>query len=139
MNQKVVEKFKLYFAEMDFDDDSILREIYSDDIIFKDPVHEIKGLESLIQYFNKLNENLIEGAFHFTDESIIDNKAYLSWEMNLALKRPKKKVKASGISVLNFGQKITTQRDYFDAGELFYENIPIFGGLIRFLKKKIAN
>ncbi|MBL4654746.1 MAG: nuclear transport factor 2 family protein [Bacteroidia bacterium] len=139
MNNEVIKKFKRYFTELNLDDVSILNEIYSDKVIFTDPIHEINGIENLKSYFKKLNENLVQGSFLFTDETITDNKAYLSWEMKLELKKPKKNVKASGISVLIFEQKITKHRDYFDAGELFYENIPLLGGIIRLLKKKIAN
>ncbi len=139
MNEVIIKKFTNYFAKMDFDNDSALNEIYSDDIVFQDPIHKICGIERLYDYFSKLNDNLVEGSFHFTDESTVDNKAYLSWEMNLQLKRPKKNVKASGISILTIEEKIIRQRDYFDAGELFYENIPVLGSMIRYLKKKIAN
>lgn len=139
MNNIIIEKFKNYFTRMDVDNDTIFKEIYSDDVVFMDPIHEINGIEKLSGYFNKLNENLIEGSFQFIDESTIDNKAYLMWEMKLKLKRPNKRVKASGISVLTIEDKIIKQRDYFDAGELFYENIPVLGGIIRFLKRKIAN
>ncbi|WP_296622827.1 nuclear transport factor 2 family protein [Marivirga sp.] len=138
MKTIIIEKFKNYFSQIDFSNNSILNEIYSADIVFKDPIHEIKGIENLKEYFQKLNDNLIEGSFLFTDESIVDNKAYLSWEMNLKLKRPIKNVKASGISVLIIEDKIIKQRDYFDAGELFYENIPILGGIIRSIKKKLS-
>ncbi len=139
MNQEIIEKFKDYFAQMNFNDDFILREIYSDNVVFTDPIHELHGIEKLIEYFKKLNDNLIEGSFQFIDEASIDNKAYLVWEMNLKLKKPNKHVKASGISVLIIDGKIVSQRDFFDAGELFYENIPVLGSIIRFLKKKIAN
>ncbi len=138
MKTIILEKFKNYFAQIDFTKNSILDEIYSDDIVFKDPIHEIHGIENLKKYFNKLNENLVEGSFEFTEESIVDNKAYLSWEMDLKLKRPNKNVKASGISVLIIEDKIISQRDYFDAGELFYENIPVLGGIIRRIKKKLS-
>ncbi|PHR31689.1 MAG: transcriptional regulator [Fluviicola sp.] len=124
---------------MNLGDTSVLNEIYSDKVFFKDPIHEINGIENLQSYFKKLNENLIQGSFIFTDETIVDKKAYLSWEMELKLKKPKKNIKASGISVLTFEQKITQHRDYFDAGELFYENIPLLGRIIRLLKKKLAN
>jgi hypothetical protein len=138
METIILEKFKNYFSQINFKNNSTLDEIYSDRIVFKDPIHEIQGIENLKEYFNKLNENLIEGSFQFTDESIVDNKAFLSWEMSLKLKRPKKNMKASGISVLTFEDKIISQRDYFDAGELFYENIPILGGIIRSIKKKLS-
>jgi len=139
MNKLVVEKFKTYFTQMDFDNGLALAEMYANNVVFKDPIHEIFGIENLTEYFNRLNDNLIEGTFLFTDESMIGNKAFLCWEMTLKLRRPKKKVTASGISVLTIEEKIIRQRDYFDAGELFYEHIPVLGGVIRFLKKKIAN
>lgn len=139
MSKKIIEKFKYYFTQMDFDNSSVLDEIYSNNIVFVDPIHEISGLETLKKYFNSLNNNLIEGSFLFTDESTVDNKTYLSWEMNLKLKRPRQNVKATGISMLTIEEeKIVKQRDFFDAGEMFYENIPILGTIIRFLKKKIA-
>ena len=139
MNKEVVEKFKKYFTELNLVDTSALDEIYSDNVLFKDPIHEINGIENLKSYFRKLNKNLIQGSFLFTDETIIENKAYLSWEMNLKLKKPRKTIKVSGISVLIFEEKITTHQDYFDAGALFYEHIPLLGGIIRFLKKKLEN
>ena len=105
MEQIIIEKFRNYFAQMDFSNDSMLSEIYSDNVVFIDPIHEINGIDNLSKYFDKLNSNLVEGSFLFTDESILDNKAYLSWEMNLKLKRPNKNVKASGISVLTIEEK----------------------------------
>ena len=139
MQIETVEKFKAYFNQMKLGNDTILNEIYSDNVIFIDPIHQINGIENLKSYFKKLDGNLIKGSFRFIDESIRDNTAYLQWEMNLHLKRPRKNVKASGISVLTVEQKITKHRDYFDAGELFYENIPLLGKIIRSLKKKIAS
>lgn len=135
---EVIDNFKKYFAEIDFSKEPLLREIYANNVVFKDPIHEIHGIEQLIDYFKKLNSNLIEGSFQFTSESIVGSKAYLTWEMHLDLKRPNKSVRASGISVLFFEKKITEQRDYFDAGELFYEQVPILGSIIKMLKKRIA-
>ena len=138
MNKEIIERFKAYCIELDLGDVSMLNEFYADEIIFKDPIHAINGIDNLREYFKKLNDNLNAGSFQFMDESVVDNKVYLSWELNLQLKRPKKNVKASGMSVLVIDDKIVSHRDYFDAGELFYENIPVLGSIIRSLKKKIA-
>ncbi|MGB0521659.1 MAG: nuclear transport factor 2 family protein, partial [Flammeovirgaceae bacterium] len=113
-------------------------EFYDKNIIFQDPIHRIESLELLVAYFKKLNQNLASGNFQFTSMRVTKNIAYLEWMMNVELRKPNKKISASGISVVTFEDKITHHRDYFDAGELFYENIPLVGGLIRFLKKKIA-
>jgi limonene-1,2-epoxide hydrolase len=135
---EVVEKFKQYFVEINDSKETLLREIYADHVFFQDPIHEIQGIEPLILYFRKLNRNLIEGSFQFTSESLVDAKAFLTWEMKLKLKRPNQTVTASGISVLAIENKIIHQRDYFDAGELFYEHVPILGGVIRRLKRNLA-
>ena len=139
MDKNTIEKFKNYFTQMDLKNNTILKEIYAEDVLFTDPIHKIQGIDNLSQYFNKLNDNLIEGTFQFTEEALIDNKAYLSWDMKLKLKKPKKRVQASGISVLTIEDKVISQRDYFDTGELFYENVPVLGGLIRSIKRKIAS
>jgi len=99
MNKLVVEKFKSYFEQLNLENSSVLDEIYATNLVFIDPIHKINGLVNLQAYFNKLNDNLIQGSFEFTDESIVDNKAYLSWEMNLELKKPKKKVSVWNIRV----------------------------------------
>ena len=138
MNHIILEKFKNYFTELNLDDSSALDDIYSDDVLFIDPIHKISGIGNLKSYFGKLNKNLIEGSFLFSEETISNDRAYLSWELNLKLKRPGKRVTASGISVLTIKDKVVEHRDYFDAGELFYENIPVLGGLIRLLKNQIA-
>lgn len=138
MNTTTLDLFKDYFSQMRFEHQQNLDDIYADHIVFQDPIHEIRGIQNLKAYFAKLNDNLIEGSFQFTEESVVNNKAYLCWEMNVQLKRPKKSITASGISVLTLEEKIIHQRDYFDAGEMFYENVPLLGGIIRSLKKKIS-
>jgi hypothetical protein len=90
MNKVIIDKFKDYFIQMDFDKASILKDIYSNDVMFTDPIHGIYGIEKLSDYFNKLNGNLIESSFQFIDESTVDNKSYLSWEMDLKLKKLKR-------------------------------------------------
>lgn len=138
MNLETIYKFKKYFSNMKSGDYTSLDEIYAESIGFVDPIHKIHGLTNLKEYFQKLDNNVAQGSFLFIDESVIENKAYLSWELSLSLKSPKKIVKAAGISVLTIEEKIIEQRDYFDAGELFYENVPILGYVIRMLKRKIS-
>ena len=61
MKTIIIEKFKNYFSQIDISNNSILNEIYSADIVFKDPIHEIKCIEKLKESFQKWNDNLREG------------------------------------------------------------------------------
>ncbi len=130
--------FKSYFENLESADTAALNDIYSSGIHFQDPIHEIRGLERLSSYFEKLNANLASGGFRFTSEDVAGSKVFLGWDLELKLRRPAKVVRASGLSVLVLEDKIISHRDYFDAGELFYEHIPVLGGLIRVLKRKLA-
>ena len=44
-----------------------------------------------------------------------------------------------GVSQLQFGEKgIYYHEDIYDMGALIYENIPLFGGGVRWLKQRLA-
>jgi len=132
-----VQQFVNYFENLDPNSIDGLDSFYAVNVHFQDPVHEISGLDSLKAYFNKLNKNLNAGSFSFVSVDTVTNKCFLQWEMTLSLKKPRKTVRVNGISVLTFEDKITIHRDYFDLGEMIYEHIPLVGGLVRFIKKKI--
>lgn len=138
MNEKILEKFKTYYSILNHADSALLDEIYYKRVKFRDPIQEISGLQDLKAYFDKLNQNLIQGSTTFGRTIVSGNQVSIEWTMDLQLKKPKKTVMANGVSILEFDEKIVSQRDYFDAGELFYEHVPIMGGVIRFLKRRIA-
>jgi len=137
---KCIQNFVGYFENLKDSKHSIsLSSFYDDSIEFKDPIHQIQSISSVTSYFDKLNKNLKSGGFTFTSISINEKKCYLEWNMEIELNRPNKIVSASGISVLSFEHKITHHRDYFDAGEVFYENVPLLGSVIKRLKKSLKN
>lgn len=127
-----------YFETMKFDQEEKLDPVYADQIRFEDPLHVIEGKENLKAYFKDLNKNLVSGNFDFHTTRTIGNKVYTEWIMKIQLKRPNKTIQLPGISILTFEEKITSQRDYFDAGAMIYEHIPIIGGIIRKVKKKVG-
>jgi hypothetical protein len=44
-----------------------------------------------------------------------------------------------GISHLRFGEKIDYHRDYFDLGQMVYEQIPLVGRIIKTIKKRLSD
>lgn len=133
-----VRKFMAYFEEINPEAIDDLNDIYADNILFRDPIHEISGIDSLKAYFKSLNKNLHSGTFEFSTVDLAGNICYLQWIMRLTLKRPMKKIEVKGISILTFEEKITFQQDYFDMGALAYEHIPLIGGIIKGLKKRMS-
>ena len=119
-----------------------LAELYHPDVVFQDPLHRVRGLAALQAYFAELYANVTELRFEFLGLDVVsDTQGYLRWTMQY--RHPRRAggqlVCVEGCSHLVFcEQKVISHRDYFDAGALLYEHVPLLGRLIRWLKGRLA-
>lgn len=75
--------FARQFAQLNKDNLHRLGELYSDDIHFTDPLHEVQGLVQLRDYFRELYSNVSELRFDFHGfDPIGDGEGYLRWVMS---------------------------------------------------------
>ena len=44
----------------------------------------------------------------------------------------------AGVSIIKFNDKIYSHRDYFDLGAMLYEQLPLFGSMTKFIKRKLG-
>jgi hypothetical protein len=137
MNIETIDRFKEYFSCLTAGEEDQVKALYAGDIQFQDPIRKIKNLENVVSYLSKFNANLSEGGYEFTHQSILHDKAFLSWELELVFKVPAKRIKVSGITVLIITDKIISHRNYYDAGALFYENLPLIGPIVRIIKRQL--
>lgn len=117
-----------------------LSDIYHRDIHFIDPVGEHQGLSSLEAYFRLLLSNLSTCNFTLTDIQHQNQQASVCWHMTYAHPRLRRGILLSleGISQLRFAeQRVIYQRDYYDLGAMLYEHIPLLGGILVKLKKRL--
>lgn len=141
MTPTIVEKFNTMYQSLDKDNMHLLRDVYSDDIVFVDALHEIKGIDALKQYFEGMYQNLLYCRFNIHDVQSTDSSAYLSWKMEYAHPKlgGKKNISVDGVTHLKFDDKVTYHRDYADMGQMLYEQIPLLGSVIRQVKKKAVS
>ena len=140
MTQEVVDEFKERFKNLLVTDLSRLDEIYHNDVVFRDPVHEIRGLVGLEDYFYSLCIDLKECRFEFLDEVVDDHAAYIKWVMHFEHpKLGKRIITVRGVSHLQVGDKITFHEDCYDMGAMIYEQLPVIGGLTRWLKNRLTS
>jgi limonene-1,2-epoxide hydrolase len=119
-----------------------LGEIYSDDIQFRDPLHAVNGLINLTTYYADMMSNLMECRFefHHSMEMTARGEAVLFWTMHYRHKKLAggALLELTGNTHLLFNDKVYYHRDYFDAGSMLYEHIPVMGFAIRQIKKKVG-
>jgi hypothetical protein len=140
MNKTLIEQFKHCFQDLGKANLSQLSDIYANDVVFKDPVHEIRGLVGLEDYLTTLCPDLSHYRLEYLDELISEHSAYIKWVMHS--KHPKlgeKMINVRGVSHLQFSDKVDFHEDFYDMGAKLYEQIPVLGNVTRWLKLRLAS
>lgn len=139
MALQLVEKFKNLYRDSNELSEQSLVEVYSQDIVFIDPLHHIEGLENLGQYLQVMYGNVDSCKFEYQDQIVNDKQASIKWLMRFKHRKlaKGKEIEVRGASFVEYTDRITRHEDFFDAGSLLYEHIPVMGAGIRYLKRRI--
>ncbi len=130
---------RLYSAPCDFSVANLSR-FYQQDAEFSDPVHAVKGLLAMQAYFNRAYAGLAYCRFDFTAHAQNGNSLFISWQMHFSHPRLRNgaRIVVPGCSQLALqAGKIIAHRDYYDVGNLLYDNIPVLGSVTAFIKRKL--
>ncbi|AWM94256.1 transcriptional regulator [Pseudomonas sp. 31-12] len=136
-----LEHFARQFAQLDKDNLQRLGELYADDVHFTDPLHDVQGLGQLRSYFAELYANVTELRFDFRGfDQTGEGEGYLRWVMSYRHPRLSggQLIHVDGCSHLLWRDKVYRHRDYFDAGALLYEHLPVLGRAISWLKRRMG-
>ena len=140
MKNVLLERFKDNFKDLQQADWSQLGEIYADDIVFRDPVHELRGLVTLEDYFTTLCADLIDCRFEYLDQVVSDDCAYVKWIMRFRHPRlGNDLIEVRGVSHLRWSDKIEFHEDFYDMGAMLYERLPVLGNVTRWLRLRLAS
>lgn len=135
-----------YSGDLLSKDLSLFRRVYSDDVCFIDPVHELSGIDALMRYFHDSIAGLSSCEF------VIDNaiageedeqglaQAAVQWRMHYSSPRLDggKPLCLNGSSVLKMQSgRVCYHRDYFDLGSMVYEHVPVLKRLVLALKRRL--
>lgn len=138
----IVASFKQLYQDLNAQTvaSGLIEATYSDDMCFEDCFHKVEGLAAFREHCESLYQNVRDIRFEFHDELIETKRAMLTWSMYY--RHPHlnwgREIKVEGASLIRFEHKITLHRDYFDGGELLYEQVPLLGSLISGLKKRVG-
>lgn len=122
------------------DNCEIIKDIYHPDVEFEDPIRKTFGLSELLPYLSDSYQNVHYCRFQITDSIEQENQACVRWLMRLS--HPKlsqgRELTVHGCSVLHYQDElIIYHRDYFDLGEMVYQNIPILGSVVAMIRQRL--
>ncbi|KPQ18810.1 MULTISPECIES: nuclear transport factor 2 family protein [unclassified Halomonas] len=138
---KALENFCAFFNKLDNTCTEKLYEVYTEDIVFSDPLHRIEGQRALQRYFAAMYENVEHCQFVYHTRQRQGSQAFVTWTMTFAHSRLAggRPIEVDGCSALTFADdgRVSLHRDYFDAGAMLYEHLPLMGRVIRWLKQRL--
>jgi hypothetical protein len=137
--QNLVEHFKSFYRQFHQSNLCDLRKLYASDAVFKDPVHEIRGLVAIEDYMAGLMRELSDCRFEYLDEVVGNNQAYIKWVMHFRHRKlGNRLISVRGVSHIQFEDQVTFQEDVYDLGAMLYEQLPVLGPVIRWLRRRLA-
>ena len=138
--QSVIDRFIHYYAELDSQPPSALRALYHSDAVLQDPFGEHQGFVAIHRYFTHLLANVEQCRFSI-DPPLCDGQRFaVTWTMHWSHPhiRGNELLSLPGCSVVAVqGEYVLRQRDYYDAGEMLYEHLPLLGWAVRGVKKRV--
>ena len=141
------ERIRAIFNAMGRDTLHLCDELYARGVVFIDPFHRVEGREALRAYYAKMYANVQAIRFDFEGETRSGDDCVLYWTM--VCRHPRlnggREISVPGCTRLVFLRdasspddgKVRLHRDYFDAGAMLYEQVPLLGRAVRFLRERV--
>ena len=120
-----------------------LGEVYSAQAWFKDPFNEVQGLDAVRGIFQHMYDSLNRPRFIVTTRVVQGRQCFLTWDFVFGLRGQTTEITVRGASHLMLAPgsdgrwRIEHHRDYWDVAEELYEKLPLLGGLMRWLKRRV--
>ncbi len=135
----LIESFKAFYRDLGAMNVDDMASLYDSEVVFRDPVHELRGINELHAYMRDMCASISRGRFEYLDQLIAPGRAYIKWNMYFEHhKLGNRLICVRGISHIEFAEKIHFHEDVYDMGEMLYENLPVLGSATRWLKSRLS-
>ena len=115
------------------------RELYDEQVCFKDPTQERQGIEAYIAAQDGLMKRC-DDIYLIPGEILInETTAFIEWEMGLKIKDIEFIYPGVSRLKMNSEGKIISHRDYFDFIGPTFGPVPVLGGFVRWLYRKFVD
>ena len=132
--QRVVD----FFESMTQESAQQLGHVYADDVSFKDPFNEVRGITATTALFVHMFKQVDAPRFIIKTKMTQGEDAFITWDFLFRMRRFSKDEQCiRGATHLRFNAHglVALHRDYWDAAEELYEKLPVLGTMMRMLKR----
>lgn len=117
---------------------SSVGEIYAADTTFIDPFNQLKGIDAVRAVYQHMFDTLVHPRFLVTTTVAQAQIGFMTWDFNFQTRGQAMCITGCTQFVLNDAGLITLHQDFWDPSQQLYEKIPLLGGVLRLLRRKLA-
>ena len=127
-----------YLERVQSDTLSELDQYVHQDVRFKDPFNDVRGIEAMRTIFAELAETIRDIKLTVNRRFGNDPDVMILWTLSGTLRN--KAWTLDGASHLTFDEdgRLTSHFDYWDAASGFYECFPIIGWALRAMRRRLG-
>lgn len=117
---------------------SQLDALFAPDAHFRDPFNDVRGMVAIRHVFDHMYATIERPRFAVLHRATAGDVAYLKWRFTGALRG--RQIEFVGLSEVRFNPQglVTEHLDYWDAGAVVYERVPILGALVRVVRRRLS-
>jgi len=137
-----IDRFKDFFSV--WTQENVLakvRHVYAEDAYYFDTFKEVNGIDAIEAYILRTLKAVESSTFEFTDIAVSEGNYYFRWITDMKFKILKKGqvFRSYGITHIRFDEtgKVVLHMDYWDSASGLFEHIPVLGGLIKLIKRRL--
>jgi hypothetical protein len=116
---------------------SLTRDLFADNLYANDTLSVYHRYSDMIEHFQGMNQSVTHSHVELKHAFVAEDSVYVHWKMDYTLKvlGREKEMSSFGISQLkmNAQGKVVFQQDYWDSNNGLYRQLPIVGGIYRWL------
>ena len=111
---------------------------FAPDVHFSDPFNDVTGRDAVRRIFEHMFMHTEEPRFIVEGWMCKDNTASLRWQFQCRLEGLA--ISVPGMSFVRFDDrgKVTEHIDYWDPAAGIYEQLPLLGSLMRYLRRRLS-
>ena len=137
----IMQRFEHFYRHLSEQSLKNIAEVYDRDVTFVDPVAQHNGLTELKTYFEGLLMKCQSCSFDICSNALVGNAGYVGWSMTFTHPQLNsgEEIRVEGFSLIKLAEdRIVHQRDYYDMGAMIYEQVPLLGRVIIWLRTRLA-
>lgn len=133
-----VERYVRFFETLTPSSLAALDSVFDAGARFKDPFNDVSGIDAIRRVFEDMYERCEEPTFNVDDVACDGDTCFIGWTFHF--RRSGRAHDIDGVSRVRFepAGRAIEHIDYWDPASQVYEGIPLLGGLLKALRRRLG-